>query len=121
EAAADVLHFVHGDAEVLAELRVELLEHVAPVAPVLLDLVELPLELARVLRVDDVVEVRDEAPVDLAAEPRGLELARLEPGVFARAELAEDFRIRRRTPDSVLLERLDERRFRVAGRGLREL
>ena len=87
-----------------------------------LDLVELLLELARVVDVEDVVERRAEQLLDQHhAEERRLEAAFDLVHVLARLDHADDRRVGARPADAVLFERLHERRFAVARRRLREL
>src|SRR5688572_9362947 len=106
---------------VLREFLVELRERVAPGDRPLLDLVQAVLHPRRVPRLEEVVEVGDQELQHGPAEGRRHEAAVLLPHVLAVLELAEDLRVRRRPPDSVLLEELHEGRLVVARRRLRRL
>ena len=111
-----------GALQVLLELLVEARERRLVVRLALLDLVEILFELARVVDVEDVVERRAEQLLDEHhAEHRRLEAAFDLVHVVARLDHADDRRVGARPADAVLFERLDQRRFAVARRRLREL
>ena len=85
------------------------------------DLVELLLHARRELQVHELAEVLDQqVGHDLADELR-LQPALLDGHVAAIDDGRDGRRVRGRPPDAVLLERLDERRLRVARRRLGEV
>ena len=121
DALLEIDHFLAGAREILLELLVERGERLHVVGLALLDLVEIVLEAARVLDVDDVVEALGEQIADHQAERGRLEPAFDLVDVVAILQHADDRRVRARAADAVFLELLDERRFREPRRRLREL
>ena len=85
------------------------------------DLVELLLHAGREREVHVLAEVRHEQVGDDLPDLLGVEAALLDPDVAALQDRRDRRRVRRRPADAVLLERLDQRRLGVPGRGLGEV
>src|SRR5688572_321896 len=118
----EVGHFLRGALQILLERLVERRERFLVVGLALFDLVELVLHPRRVFHVQDVVEDRMQQLVDEApAENRRPELALDLVHVVARLQHRDDRRVRARTADAILFERLDQRPFVETRRWLREL
>src|SRR4029453_17883153 len=115
-------HLALGAGEVALEGLVEGLHRVDPLALTFLDLVEVVLHLRRELDVHDVLEVRDELVGDRHAQLGRAQRAPLAMHVAAIVyDRPQDRRVGRWPADPELLERLDERGFREAGRRLGEV
>src|SRR5690606_23450517 len=116
----DVLsrHGFVDDVDLLLELLPETIEDGNPFLFAVRDLVEIVLHLGREAVVDIVLEIAREELVHDLAEVRRYEPAIDELGVFLADQRLNDARVRRRPPDAVLFERLDEARFGVPRRRL---
>src|SRR5207302_5475419 len=111
-----------GGAEHPLQRAVEVLHHRHPFLVAALHIVEALLELRRVVVVGDALEVVDHQGVDRFADTCREKPAVLDLDVPVRlGDRLHDWRVGGRTADAALLQLLDERRLRVAGRRLREV
>ena len=117
----DVRHLAAGALEIAGELVVELAQRGAPLEFAVLDAIQLHFEARGVALVQNVVEAALEESVDDQTQGAGPKPTLLFLGVFALGERREDRGIRGRPADTVLFERLDQRRLAVLRRWLGEL
>ena len=103
-------HLLLGRRQRLGERPPELVQHIARLPLVALDVVEFLLHVRRELQVHDLREMLDEQIRHRLADVRGVEapLAHLHIGAVGRRDLADDRRIGTRPADALLLERLDQ-------------
>ena len=105
----------------MRELDVELLQRVGPVQLPFLHLVQLLFHARRVGDVEDVAEVLHQQVAHHHAEFGGMEAALLLLDVLAVLNDGEDGGVGRGPADALLFQRLDQRGFVVARRGLGEV
>ena len=117
----EVLHLLAGGRKVLLELLVKRLERLLVVGLALFDLVEIFLEAAGVLDVDDVFEALAQQIADDDAHRGRLEAAFELVDVLAILQHGDDRRVGARPADAVLFELFHQRRFGEARRRLGEL
>ena len=92
-----------------------------PVLAAVLDLVEFGLHVRRKADVHDLGEVLDQHVGDAVCDLGGLHVLTLLLHILSFVEHGDDGRVRRRTPDALVLHRLDEGGVRIADGGLGEL
>ena len=122
--ALDVRQFVAvrlGKAELFRKGRIERRDDGVPILAAVLDLVQLGLHVRRKADVHDVGEIFDEEIGDAVGDLRGLHILALFFDVLALVEHGDDRRVRRGTPDALVLHRLDEGSVGIAHGGLCEL
>ena len=103
------------------EGTVELVQDLGPADVTLRDLVELLLQVGREVHVDDVWEMLDQFVGDDDADILGVEPLLLKPHVASILDRGDDRGVGGRSPDTQLLQSLDQRGLRVTGRRLREV